>query len=57
MVGLGAYTFAVSFVGFAVSGSDRRFVLTTYAVFLALAFLAQLVSISRNSNFGQKIFG
>lgn len=45
MIILGVYTFCVCFFGFAISGSEKRLFLAAYAVFLTLAFLAQLVSI------------
>ena len=42
---LGFYTFAVCFFGFAISGSERRALLATYAVLLAIAFVAQIGSV------------
>lgn len=42
---LGVYTFAVAFFGFAISGIEKRILIITYAVLLAIAFAAQLGSI------------
>lgn len=45
MITLGVYTFLICFFGFAISGSDKRILIASYAVFLTVAFLAQLGSI------------
>lgn len=45
MITLGVYTFLVTFFGFAISGSEKRIFIAVYAIFLAIAFLAQLGSI------------
>ena len=42
---LGFYTFCVCFFGFAISGSEKRPLLATYAVLLTIAFVAQVGSI------------
>jgi len=45
MIVLGLYTFAVSVYGFLISNNEQRFLISLTAVFLSLAFLAQIFSV------------
>ena len=45
IITLGFYTFAVCFFGFAISGSEKRVLLATYAILLTICFIAQIGSI------------
>ena len=45
MIVLGVYTFLICVYGFLISGSENRSLLALYAFLLAIAFLAQLISI------------